>query len=47
MSHEFDESEMYPCDTCGEYYPREMMYELEDGTVVCECCIHTIEEENN
>jgi len=47
MSHEFDDSEMYPCDRCGEGYPRELMYELDDGSIVCENCIQEIEEESS
>ncbi|MGN1231999.1 MAG: hypothetical protein ACI4UJ_00950 [Candidatus Cryptobacteroides sp.] len=35
MGSEFDESEMYPCDICGEFWPMDDMYELEDGRVVC------------
>lgn len=44
MSHEFDESEMYPCDVCGEWFPREIMYELADGSIVCQYCLRDIEE---
>ena len=42
-SFEFDESEMYPCDICGEFWPMDDMYELEDGSVICPDCM---EEEN-
>lgn len=38
MANEFDYAEMYPCDICGEGYPIEEMYELEDGRLVCEEC---------
>ena len=44
MSHEFDESEMYPCDVCGEWFPREIMYELADGSIVCQYCLRDLEE---
>lgn len=45
MSYEFDESEMYPCDICGEGYPREEMYELSDGSVVCPDCMNRLQAE--
>ena len=34
MGFEFDESEMYPCDICGEFWPMGEMHELEDGRIV-------------
>ena len=39
MGSEVDESEMYPCDICGEFWPMGAMYELEDGRVVCPDCM--------
>lgn len=45
MPYEFDESEMYPCDICGEGYPREEMYELCDGSVVCPACMNRLQIE--
>ena len=39
MPHEFNDAEMYPCDLCGEYFPREKMSQLEDGI-----CIDVIEK---
>lgn len=45
MSHEFNDSEMYYCDICGEYLPFEKMYELEDGRIVCEYCLEELEGE--
>lgn len=39
MSHEFNDAEIYPCDNCGEYLPIETMFELEDGSIVCEKCM--------
>lgn len=44
MSHEFSDSEMCFCDICGEYLPIELMYELEDGRIVCEDCLNEMEE---
>ena len=44
MSHEFSDSEMYPCDIYGEYLPIETMYELQDGRIVCEVCMNEMEE---
>lgn len=38
MSHEFDDSEMMPCDICGEFWPGDEMYELEDGSICCPDC---------
>ena len=35
MGFEFDESEMYPCDICGEFWPMGEMHELEDGRIAC------------
>ncbi|MBQ0081301.1 MAG: hypothetical protein KBS95_07150 [Alistipes sp.] len=46
MSHEFNDSEMYPCDMCGEYLPIEVMYELEDGRIICQVCLESIEDED-
>lgn len=40
MSYEFNDSEMYYCDICGEYLPLETMYELQDGCIVCEDCLN-------
>ena len=34
MGFEFDESEMYPCDICGEFWPMGEMHELEDERIV-------------
>lgn len=45
MSHEFNDSEMYYCDVCGEYLPIETMYELDDGRIVCEDCLEELEAE--
>lgn len=45
MSFEFNDSEMYYCDICGEYLPIETMYELEDGRIVCDRCAEDVEEE--
>lgn len=39
MSHEFNDCEMYYCDCCGAYLPLEMMYQLDDGRIVCERCL--------
>lgn len=45
MSHEFNDSEMYYCDICGEYLPLETMYELPDGRIVCEDCLNELDAE--
>ena len=45
MSHEFSDAEMYCCDICGEYLPMEMMFELQDGRIVCETCLDAMVEE--
>lgn len=45
MSYEFDELELYPCDICGEGFPYEEMYELEDGRIICAECLARLEEE--
>ena len=45
MSYEFDDSEMYPCDICGEGFPIQLMFELEDGSIICENCIRDIEQQ--
>ncbi|MCQ2172263.1 MAG: hypothetical protein MJZ17_05915 [Bacteroidales bacterium] len=39
MSHEFNEAEMMPCDLCGEFWPGDEMYELEDGRICCPDCL--------
>ena len=39
MGFEFDESEMYPCDICGEFWPMGEMHELEDGRIACPDCM--------
>lgn len=39
MGFEFDESEMYPCDICGEFWPMEEMHELGDGRIICPDCM--------
>ena len=39
MGFEFDESEMYPCDICGEFLPMGEMHELGDGRIVCPDCM--------
>lgn len=39
MDSEFDESEMSPCEICGEFWPMDDMYELEDGSVICPDCM--------
>lgn len=39
MSHEFNDAEMYPCDICGNAYPIDMMYQLEDGRIICQDCL--------
>lgn len=45
MPHDFDPSELYPCDVCGEGWPREEMYELSDGSVLCPDCMNRLEAE--
>ena len=47
MAYEFDESEMYPCDMCGEGYPIETMYKMDDGSIVCEDCLREIQRRND
>lgn len=47
MGHEFRESEMYPCDRCGEVYPIDEMYQLRDGHIICEDCYSEGWEDNN
>jgi len=42
MGFEFDENELFPCDICGEWYPREEMYDLKDGRIVCPDCYDSI-----
>lgn len=44
MAHEFNDSEMYYCDICGEYLPIEEMYELADGRIVCAECLKALSE---
>ena len=39
MGFDFDESEMYPCDICGEFWPMGEMYELGNGRIVCPDCM--------
>ena len=39
MGFEYDESEMYPCEICGEFWPMDDMFELEDGSVICPDCM--------
>ncbi len=46
MPHEFNDSELYPCDNCGEAYPYELMYELNDGRIVCEDCMLELTSDN-
>lgn len=45
MACGFDEAEMYPCDICGEGWPREEMYDLPDGSVVCPDCMNRFQAE--
>jgi len=45
MGYEFNDVELYPCDRCGQAHPVEEMYELEDGSLVCEDCLNESEEE--
>ena len=42
MGFEFDESEMYPCDICGEFWPMGGMHELEDGRIACPDCMEIV-----
>ena len=45
MGHEFSEAEMMPCDLCGEFWPGDEMYELEDGRICCHDCFEEILDE--
>lgn len=45
MDSEFDESEMSPCEICGEFWPMDDMYELEDGSVIYPDCMENYVDE--
>ena len=43
MSHEFNDAEMMPCDLCGEFWPGDEMYQLEDGRLCCPDCFEELD----
>lgn len=38
MDENNKDAEMIRCDKCGEYWPKEEMYELVDDRIVCPIC---------
>lgn len=38
-----DDVEMYSCDICGDVYPIELMFHLEDGRIICPDCLDDID----